>query len=124
MININSTGILSPPKSPDRKPEEIEDPFSRAKELAENKISSKFVRVLTVMAYILSVSMVAILLSLYYVFLWDPAPPDLEALEASEEPDDPMALRDFRPNDPCLFNNTPQIAYMISDGKNISKFVK
>lgn len=31
---------------------------------------SKIIRVLTVVAYILSVSMAAILLSIYYIFMW------------------------------------------------------
>jgi len=38
----------------------------------ESKHHKKVVRVLTVFAYVLSVSMAAIMLSLYYVFLWDP----------------------------------------------------
>ncbi|XP_049857652.1 uncharacterized protein LOC126340500 [Schistocerca gregaria] len=32
----------------------------------------KLLRLLTVLAYVMSVSMAAIMLSLYYVFLWDP----------------------------------------------------
>ncbi|XP_063220925.1 uncharacterized protein LOC134530197 [Bacillus rossius redtenbacheri] len=36
------------------------------------KKTATSVRVLTVLAYTLSVSLAAILLSLYYVFLWDP----------------------------------------------------
>ncbi|XP_059475118.1 putative transmembrane protein INAFM2 [Neocloeon triangulifer] len=39
----------------------------------ESKHHKKVVRVLTVFAYVLSVSMAAIMLSLYYVFLWDPS---------------------------------------------------
>lgn len=38
----------------------------------ESKHHKKVVRVLTVLAYVLSVSLAAIMLSLYYVFLWDP----------------------------------------------------
>lgn len=38
-----------------------------------NAIHSKLVRLMTVIAYICSVSMAAVMLSLYYVFLWDPA---------------------------------------------------
>lgn len=37
----------------------------------EPKTKPKIIRVLTVLAYILSVSMAAILLSVYYVFVWD-----------------------------------------------------
>ncbi|GJQ66486.1 hypothetical protein Trydic_g4479 [Trypoxylus dichotomus] len=40
----------------------------------EPKPKPKLVRVLTVLAYILSVSMAAILLSVYYVFMWDGQP--------------------------------------------------
>ena len=38
----------------------------------EPKQNKKIVRLLTVIAYVISVSMAAIILSLYYVFLWDP----------------------------------------------------
>uniref|UniRef100_T1J955 InaF motif containing 2 n=1 Tax=Strigamia maritima TaxID=126957 RepID=T1J955_STRMM len=38
----------------------------------EPKQNKKLIRLLTVMGYIFSVSLVAIMLSLYYVFLWDP----------------------------------------------------
>jgi hypothetical protein len=41
----------------------------------EPKKVRKIIRVLTVMAYVLSVSLAAIMLSLYYVFLWDPKIP-------------------------------------------------
>jgi hypothetical protein len=36
----------------------------------------KIIRILTVVAYIMSVSVAALLLSAYYVFLWTPAPSD------------------------------------------------
>ena len=38
----------------------------------EDKKPSKFVRVMTVAAYLLCVSLAGIMLSLYYLFLWDP----------------------------------------------------
>ncbi|PSN35522.1 hypothetical protein C0J52_23802 [Blattella germanica] len=38
----------------------------------EPKHTKKLVRVLTVVAYIFSVSLAAIMLSVYYVFLWNP----------------------------------------------------
>ncbi|KAK2589164.1 hypothetical protein KPH14_001982 [Odynerus spinipes] len=44
----------------------------RKDKLYEPKHKKKLVRVLTVVAYIIFVSMAAILLSLYYTFLWDP----------------------------------------------------
>jgi hypothetical protein len=40
--------------------------------LYESKKIRKIVRVLTVLAYLLSVSLAAIILSMYYLFLWDP----------------------------------------------------
>jgi len=40
----------------------------------ERNFQTRIVRVLTVVAYICSVSMAAVMLSLYYVFLWDPKP--------------------------------------------------
>lgn len=40
--------------------------------LYEPKHRQKVVRVLTVLAYVVSVSLAAIILSLYYTFIWDP----------------------------------------------------
>ncbi|XP_018568533.1 uncharacterized protein LOC108908864 isoform X1 [Anoplophora glabripennis] len=40
----------------------------------EPKPKPKMIRVLTVLAYVLSVSMAAILLSIYYIFMWDGKP--------------------------------------------------
>lgn len=40
--------------------------------LYESKKNQRTVRVLTVCAYVFSVSLAAIILSAYYVFLWDP----------------------------------------------------
>nr|XP_042900538.1 uncharacterized protein LOC122269802 [Parasteatoda tepidariorum] len=40
--------------------------------ISRRKQHKKLVRLLTVMAYVFSVSLGAIVLSLYYVFLWDP----------------------------------------------------
>ncbi|ESN95845.1 hypothetical protein HELRODRAFT_86343 [Helobdella robusta] len=34
----------------------------------------KWVRLITVLAYILAVSMAAIILAIYYIFVWDPNP--------------------------------------------------
>lgn len=41
--------------------------------LYEAKQNQKAIRILTVAAYVLCVSLVAIMLSLYYIFLWDPS---------------------------------------------------
>lgn len=38
----------------------------------EPKPNQKAIKVLTVAAYVLCVSLAAIMLSLYYIFLWDP----------------------------------------------------
>lgn len=43
--------------------------------LYDTKRNKKIVRLMTVMAYVFSVSLAAIMLSLYYVFLWDPKLP-------------------------------------------------
>lgn len=45
-------------------------PVSKFEE--HNKQPRKCIRVLTVCAYLFSVSMAAIMLSLYYIFIWDP----------------------------------------------------
>lgn len=44
----------------------------RKDKLYEPKHKQKLVRVLTVVAYVIFVSMAAILLSLYYTFVWNP----------------------------------------------------
>uniref|UniRef100_A0A182ISV5 Uncharacterized protein n=1 Tax=Anopheles atroparvus TaxID=41427 RepID=A0A182ISV5_ANOAO len=41
--------------------------------LYETKQNQKAIRILTVAAYVLCVSLVAIMLSLYYIFFWDPS---------------------------------------------------
>uniref|UniRef100_A0A182MK39 InaF motif containing 2 n=1 Tax=Anopheles culicifacies TaxID=139723 RepID=A0A182MK39_9DIPT len=41
--------------------------------LYEAKQNQKAIRILTVAAYVLCVSLVAIMLSLYYIFFWDPS---------------------------------------------------
>lgn len=46
-------------------------------DIYENRGSKKIVRVVTVMAYLFSVSFVGILLSAYYIFLWEPPNPRL-----------------------------------------------
>lgn len=44
----------------------------RKDKLYEPKHKQKLIRVLTVVAYVIFVSMAAILLSLYYTFIWNP----------------------------------------------------
>ncbi|CAL1687185.1 unnamed protein product [Lasius platythorax] len=46
-------------------------------EIYENRRPKKIIRVVTVMAYLFSVSFVGILLSAYYIFLWEPPNPRL-----------------------------------------------
>lgn len=46
-------------------------------EIYENRGPKKIIRVVTVMAYLFSVSFVGILLSAYYIFLWEPPNPRL-----------------------------------------------
>lgn len=41
--------------------------------LYESKKNQRTVRVLTVCAYVLTVSMAAIILSAYYIFIWEPS---------------------------------------------------
>jgi hypothetical protein len=60
--------------------------------LYEPKKIRKLVRVLTVTAYVLSVSLAAIILSLYYLFLWDPKVPSVGKEGIS------MALTDPEPH--------------------------
>lgn len=47
------------------------------------KPTSKMIRVLTVFVYVLSVSLTAILLSVYYIFIWE-GKPHLGALKSPE----------------------------------------
>lgn len=53
--------------------------------LYESKKNQRTVRVLTVCAYVLTVSMAAIILSAYYVFLWNPSD------ESAKNPQNPNA---------------------------------
>lgn len=46
-------------------------------EIYKNRGPTKIIRVVTVMAYLISVSFVGILLSAYYIFLWEPPNPRL-----------------------------------------------
>lgn len=62
-VNLgNDTKATSPVRTPEDTKESKYEP----------KQNKKIIRLLTVIAYVISVSMAAIILSLYYVFLWDP----------------------------------------------------
>ena len=56
-----------------KSPNEIKFAGEESKDkLYEPKHKQKLIRVLTVVAYVISVSLAAIILSLYYAFIWDP----------------------------------------------------
>ena len=50
----------------DSQSQDVEDPIK----LKEEDKPSKFLRVITVSAYMFSVSFAALMLSLYYIFIW------------------------------------------------------
>ena len=70
--------------------------------LYEPKHKQKLVRVLTVVAYVIFVSMAAILLSLYYTFLWDPkdvpiklrAKPECATVKSTNPPATPFTVNE------------------------------
>ncbi|GIX73335.1 uncharacterized protein CDAR_190261 [Caerostris darwini] len=78
--------------------------------LSKRKQHKKLVRLLTVMAYVFSVSLGAIVLSLYYVFLWDPHIPK----DGSKMPvpqalmSDPLARSEFGLNVSDWIATTPR----------------
>nr|CAI5856069.1 unnamed protein product [Callosobruchus analis] len=65
--DINADSSPDSPDAPPMSPKQQEAMF-------EPKPTPKIIRVLTVMAYVLSVSMAAILLSIYYIFMWEGKP--------------------------------------------------
>ena len=52
----------------------VKMPSEENKLAGSNKLQSKFVRLVTVFIYFGAVSGAAFMLSLYYIFLWDPEP--------------------------------------------------
>jgi len=69
----------------------------RKDKLYEPKHKQKLVRVLTVVAYVIFVSMAAILLSLYYTFIWNPTDQAARKMrpnktECANLPLDPMII--------------------------------
>lgn len=65
------------PKSQENMEERVESPRPGSKDPTTPeppKPPSKIIRVLTVFVYVLSVSLTAILLSIYYIFLWEGRP--------------------------------------------------
>lgn len=75
------------PKSQENTDETVETPRPSGKDpLGEPpKPTSKIIRILTVFVYVLSVSLTAILLSIYYIFLWK-GEPHLGARSNQQEP--------------------------------------
>lgn len=65
-------------------------------DLYENRGTKKIVRLVTVVAYMFSVSFVAIVLSAYYLFLWEPPNPNLikRPVHLSSEPEVQFLLGD------------------------------
>nr|XP_023021066.1 uncharacterized protein LOC111509534 [Leptinotarsa decemlineata] len=61
------------------------------------KPQPKIIRVLTVMAYVLSVSMAAILLSIYYIFMWDGRPHLGARVSGPEFGLDNISIPEFQP---------------------------
>ncbi|CAH1977501.1 unnamed protein product [Acanthoscelides obtectus] len=69
---MSSQEDINPDSSPDS-PDA--PPMSKQQEaMFEPKPTPKIIRVLTVMAYVFSVSMAAIFLSIYYIFMWEGKP--------------------------------------------------
>lgn len=81
--NSNGTGFSATPEpkssgsQPSGSRSEIHFPHieSQSTNIYESKQNRKIIRLLTVIAYMFAVSLAAIVLSLYYLFLWDPYPP-------------------------------------------------
>ncbi|XP_076637326.1 uncharacterized protein LOC143349733 [Colletes latitarsis] len=71
-------------------------------DIYENRGSKKLVRLVTVLAYMFSVSFVAIVLSAYYLFLWEPPNPKLlrRPVHLSSEPEIQFLL-----SDPSIVSN-------------------
>lgn len=82
----------------------------RKDKLYEPKHKQKLIRVLTVVAYVIFVSMAAILLSLYYTFVWNPKD---------------QAIRKAKIDKPeCLKSLDSLTIPPISNGTNVKRQVK
>nr|CAD7265434.1 unnamed protein product [Timema shepardi] len=73
--------------------------------LYEPKKARKIIRVLTVVAYVFSVSLAAIMLSLYYVFLWDPKMPTTGRQVAGHDPEPQPCIQH------ALLDTQPELKY-------------
>lgn len=83
----------------------------RKDKLYEPKHKEKLIRVLTVIAYVIFVSMAAILLSLYYTFVWNPKDQAIRKAEKIDKPE-------------CLKSLDSLTTPPISNGTNVKKQVK
>lgn len=89
----------------------------RKDKLYEPKHKQKLVRVLTVIAYVIFVSMAAILLSLYYTFVWNP-PKDQAIRRKIDKPECAMSAS-FGPLTTPPISNETQIEKMIARSTTI-----
>ena len=88
-------------------------------DIYENRRTKKIIRLVTVMAYMFSVSFVAIVLSAYYLFLWEPPNPRLirRPVQLSSEPEvqylqgDKMTVQDD-PNKPAQHTNATNVLFL------------
>lgn len=80
--------------------EEVTSATSAVRDLYKQKPVSKVVRVLTVLAYLLSVSLAAILLSVYYVCVWKS--PELPPLNDTDPATSRLSARRGGPADYAL----------------------
>lgn len=68
---LNNILKIKPEKSIESRPVMMPERYSKDRLEVERK--TKLIRILTVVGYVCSVSVAAAMLSLYYVFIWDPA---------------------------------------------------
>ncbi|XP_029036384.2 uncharacterized protein LOC114872853 isoform X2 [Osmia bicornis bicornis] len=87
-------------------------------DLYENRGTKKIIRLVTVMAYMFSVSFVAIVLSAYYLFLWEPPNPKLirRPVHLSSEPEIQFLLAD-EPNLPNDVSMNDFLSVMATEQK-------
>lgn len=91
---------------------------SKDADIFENRGTKKIIRLVTVMAYMFSVSFVAIVLSAYYLFLWEPPNPRLlrRPIQLSSEPEIQFLISDQEiiqdePSKPGQHANTTYISF-------------
>jgi len=103
---------------------ETNRPGGSADASAENKAAvnrnrnEKFIRLITVIAYFCSVSGAAVMLSLYYIFLWDPDPRSDHA--ALREPNSLYTLHSQLPNSLSSTSASPLLRQLIGDHTNVT----